>query len=191
MVGFRRDLFFDAELVTIHDWEQCLLSTAPVTSMQRLVKEDGTSRKSEVDAEVLDRGDGHLSAWELYVFVSGGSSAKAHRMTTGLTVHTKGGKRKELHVYLRELPKNLVVSSAEASRMLNSAADKLQALARCRQHAMDVLPPPSPPPPPAIALPRTVPPAPAFVCGCGKDNAARGACGRGCVAPGIRDDHCT
>ena len=55
----------------------------PGTTTRRVVRADGTTRKSEVAPDVVARGGGHLCPWEIYVFL--GAEVKRCRMTTGFT----------------------------------------------------------------------------------------------------------
>ena len=83
-----------AQSLTIEHWRECLLGCAGVTKVDRLVHPDGTSRKSEVAEKTVAAGGGHLTPYELYVYVGGHD--KAQRFTAGLSRH--GG---YLHTYYR------------------------------------------------------------------------------------------
>ena len=60
-MSLRRDLRFDAALVSIEDWAHCLVQAPFVTSVEKVLKLDGTTtRKSDVAPDVVQRGGGHL-----------------------------------------------------------------------------------------------------------------------------------
>ncbi len=80
MCGLRCDLSFDVSLVTggmlsIADWQECLLVQDDVTKVERLLNDGAESRKSKVDESTVRRGGGHLCPWELYAYIDGTSKA--------------------------------------------------------------------------------------------------------------------
>ena len=91
----------------IDEWQRALELVPEVTSVQRVVKRDGSSRKSQVEDAVVAAGGGHLCPWELYVFING--SYKKDRVASGFTKN-----RGFLHTYFREPGARVSASTAQA-----------------------------------------------------------------------------
>ena len=91
----------------IDEWQRALELVPEVTSVQRVVKRDGSSRKSHVEDAVVAAGGGHLCPWELYVFING--NYKKDRVASGFTKN-----RGFLHTYFREPGARVSASTAQA-----------------------------------------------------------------------------
>ena len=103
------DLGFDIE-----DWQRALELVPQVKSVQRVLHQDGSSRKSPVEESIVAAGGGHLCPWELYVYING--SFKKDRVASGFTRN-----RKFLHTYFRE--PGCRVSQSDAQDVFDKACD--------------------------------------------------------------------
>ena len=137
-----------AQSLTILDWEKARLAAPAVTSIRRVVTEDGKTRKSPVAAEVVQRGGGHLCPWEVYAFF--GPEMRRNRITTGFTVH-----RGFLHVYHRKPPLGL---EGAAKAALDEASHVFIDVAKSKsgKSGKSVIPPMPQRPPPPLPSPLVV-----------------------------------
>ena len=95
------DLGFDIE-----DWQRALELVPQVKSVQRVLHQDGSSRKSPVEESIVAAGGGHLCPWELYVYING--TFKKDRVASGFTRN-----RKFPHTYFREPGSRVSQSTAQ------------------------------------------------------------------------------
>ena len=117
-MGLSRNIVMPKDRVNIDLWQNCLAVQPSVVSVEPVLKDDGTSRKSVVDPKVIASGGGHLCPHELYVFIS--KTSKKMKITAGLTNH--GG---TLHVYFRDWPEKL--DAIKVRTIFNNAVILLEA----------------------------------------------------------------
>ena len=127
----------EAARLTIEDWRTCLAQCDSVVAVEPLVHADGAPKKSPVPESAVAAGGGHLSPYELCVYV--GSRTKAQRVTMGFTKN-----RGFLHTYFRTPPQRL--GEKQAADVFREACKRFDAMAEAPQ-PRGLPPAPSRPPP--------------------------------------------